>query len=178
VPAAPATTDERAVRTRDASGVRLVEAEPRGRLAADAAASISSEGLATRQAADSADPVKMRMVHPSMTAARAPKVEASEAAPVAGGARSIATIDAAWSSWGVQVAGDFSLDRAMANFEQMQRQFPEVRAARPLLVQKVDHSRGWAPFYQILIPAADRNAADAICRRLESAAGACVVFKN
>jgi hypothetical protein len=174
---ASAIAEEKATEARDASAVRVVDPAASARLAADSAASIASGDLARSQAAEGADPVRIRMVHPSMTAAAAPKVEGSEPAAVAR-PTAIATIDAAWSPWGVQVAGDFSLDRAVAAFQQMQRQFPEIRAARPLVVQKVDHSRGWAPFYQILIPAADQKAADAICRRLESAQGACVVFKN
>ena len=79
---------------------------------------------------------------------------------------------------GVQVAGDFSLDGALASFSAIEREYPEFLTGTPLIVRKVNRSRGWAPLYQILIPAADQRAANDICRRLESTDGACMVFKN
>jgi hypothetical protein len=72
---------------------------------------------------------------------------------------------------GVQVAGDFSLDRALASFTAIEREYPEFRKGPLLIVRKVNRSRGWAPLYQILIPAADQRAANEICRRLESTDG-------
>jgi hypothetical protein len=47
-------------------------------------------------------------------------------------------------------AGDFSLDRALASFAAIAREFPEFLTGPPLIVRKVNRSRGWAPLYQIL----------------------------
>jgi hypothetical protein len=121
----------------------------------------------------------VRLVRPSMEAAAAVEVDESQAAtPVAGGSVATGVLNAAWAPWGVQVAGNFSLDRAMASFTAIQQEFPVFAIGPPLVVRKVNRSRGLAPLYQILIPAADQKAATDICRRLESADGACVVFRN
>jgi hypothetical protein len=90
------------------------------------------------------------MVRPSRTAGAATKVDESPTAAIARNSQAVAVLDAAWAPWGVQVAGDFSLDRAMATFAQIQQQFPLLMGERPLVVRKVDRSRGWAPLYQIL----------------------------
>jgi hypothetical protein len=105
-------------------------------------------------------------------------VDESQAPTLAGATVASGILNAPWAPWGVQVAGDFSLDRALASFIAIEREFPEFLTGPPLIVRKLNRSRNWAPLYQILIPAADQRAANDICRRLESTDGACMVFKN
>ena len=83
-----------------------------------------------------------------------------------------------WAPWGVQVAGNFSLDRAMASFAAVRRKFPAIVSGTPMVVRKVSRSRGPAPMFQIRLPAPDQKQANDLCRRLEAAGGACIVFRN
>jgi hypothetical protein len=83
-----------------------------------------------------------------------------------------------WAPWGVQVAGNFSLNRAMASFALVQRKFPAIVTGPPMVVRKVSRSRGPAPLFQIRLPAPDQKQANDICHRLEAAGGACIVFRN
>ena len=86
---------------------------------------------------------------------------------------------APWAPWGVQVAGNFSLNRAMASYAALQRRHPAILAGQlPLVVRAVNRSRGRALLFQIRVPADTRDAAGALCRKLQAAGGACVVFRN
>ena len=105
-------------------------------------------------------------------------VAAKLAKPGAGSAVVASIPNGPWAPWGVQVAGNFSLDRAMASFAAVQRKFPAIVTGPPMVVRKVSRSRGPAPLFQIRLPASDEKQADDICRRLEAAGGACVVFRN
>lgn len=84
-----------------------------------------------------------------------------------------------WAPWGVQIAGNFSLKRAMASYARQQIRYPAILGATaPMVVPSVNGSHGQATFFQIRIPAEDRKMASDICRRLEGAGGACVVLRN
>jgi hypothetical protein len=86
---------------------------------------------------------------------------------------------APWAPWGVQVAGNFSLNRAMASYAALQRRHPAILAGQPpMVVRAVNRSRGRAPLFQIRVPAPNRDDATALCRKLQAAGGACVVFRN
>jgi hypothetical protein len=86
---------------------------------------------------------------------------------------------AGWAPWGVQVAGNFSLNRAMASYSLQQRRYPAILGAGPpLVVRRVNGGQGRAPFFQIRLPAPTRKTASDLCRRLEAAGGACVVLRN
>jgi soluble lytic murein transglycosylase-like protein len=86
---------------------------------------------------------------------------------------------ASWAPWGVQIAGNFSLNRAMASFSAVQRRYAAVIGdALPMVVRSVNRSRGVAPIFQIRLPAGDRGAAEAICQKLRAKGGACVVMRN
>src|SRR5262249_12405025 len=80
-----------------------------------------------------------------------------------------------WAPWGVQVAGNFSLNRAMATFASVQKKYPAIVSGPPMVVRQVSRSRGPAPMFQIRLPAPDQKQANDLCRRLEAAGGACVV---
>jgi hypothetical protein len=86
---------------------------------------------------------------------------------------------APWAPWGVQVAGNFSLDRAMASYAALQDRHPEILGGKAaMVVRAVNRSRGRAALFQIRAPAASRDEAAELCRKLKAAGGACVVFKN
>ena len=86
---------------------------------------------------------------------------------------------APWAPWGVQVGGDFSAARALASYSALQKRFPTIIGSQqPLLIRSVMMSRGRAPFTNVRVPAASRQEADALCRSLHAAGGACIVMRN
>lgn len=86
---------------------------------------------------------------------------------------------AAWTPWGVQVAGNFSEARAVAAYTRLQRKHPSLLGDRaPLLIRAVMRGRGAAPFTQVRLPADTREAGNQLCGDLRKAGVACVVLKN
>ncbi|MCB1495676.1 MAG: lytic transglycosylase domain-containing protein [Bauldia sp.] len=84
-----------------------------------------------------------------------------------------------WAPWGVQVAGNFSLNRAMAAYSRQQARYASVLGGQtPMVVRGVNRSMGNAPVFQIRVPAQTRQEASDICRRLKAAGGACLVLKT
>lgn len=96
------------------------------------------------------------------------------------GAELVVRVDKAdWAPWGVQVAGNFSLNRAMAAYSRQQQRFASVLGGQaPMVVRDVNRSRGNAPVFQIRVPAQTRDEAAGICQRLKQAGGACLVLKT
>jgi hypothetical protein len=81
--------------------------------------------------------------------------------------------------WGVQLAVGFSQERALLSYRQLQKRHPSVLGKRqPLILRKTNRSRGTKPVVQVRVAAPTRQAADAICRELRSAGGACMVLRN
>jgi hypothetical protein len=87
-------------------------------------------------------------------------------------------VQAPWAPWGVQVAGNFSLARAMASYSALQRRHSVLTGRLPLIVRAVNKSRGRAPLFQVRIPAETRESAADLCRKLQASGGACIVFRN
>jgi hypothetical protein len=81
--------------------------------------------------------------------------------------------------WGVQLAGNFSKDRALASFAQArQRHAAILGEVTPMVIGTRWRSRGTRAFYRVRIPAATRAAATELCGKLHKAGGACVVLKS
>ncbi len=84
-----------------------------------------------------------------------------------------------WAPWGVQVAGNFSLNRAMASYAALQTRHGDILGGQPpMVVRGVNRSRGNAALYQLRVPARTREEAGDICQRLKTAGAACVVLKT
>ena len=84
-----------------------------------------------------------------------------------------------WAPWGVQVAGNFSLNRAMASYTALQSRHAEILGALPpMVVRGFNRSRGSAPVFQLRVPAQSREEAGDICGRLRKAGAACVVLRT
>jgi hypothetical protein len=82
-------------------------------------------------------------------------------------------------AWGVQLAGSFSRGRALAMYARAMRRLGAVIGDRdPSLLRSVNRSRGTRLFYEVRIGADTRGAADALCRRIRRAGGACFVLRN
>jgi hypothetical protein len=81
--------------------------------------------------------------------------------------------------WGVQVAGNFSREKALQSYSALQKKFPQLLGGQsPIVRAAVMRSMGTRPIYQIRVPAQTREAANSICQKLSAAGGACVVMKN
>jgi hypothetical protein len=81
--------------------------------------------------------------------------------------------------WGVQVAGNFSKDRALASFARARQRHGAILSdVAPMVIGTRMRSRGTRAFYRVRIPAATREVATEICNRLHRAGGACVVLKS
>lgn len=84
-----------------------------------------------------------------------------------------------WAPWGVQVAGNFSLNRAMASYAALQNRHGDIIGGQaPMVVRAVNRSRGNAALYQLRVPAQTREEAGDLCERLKAAGAACLVLKT
>ena len=81
--------------------------------------------------------------------------------------------------WGVQLAGNFSKARALAAFERHGRRYAAIIGdVRPMIIGRLLRSRGTRPFYQVRLPAASRQVAEALCGRIQAAGGNCVAMRS
>ena len=81
--------------------------------------------------------------------------------------------------WGVQLAGDFSKDRALAAFSHARDRYARVLGdAQPMVIGTLLRSRGTRAFYRVRVPAASRNEANTLCNRIRASGGACVVLRS
>jgi hypothetical protein len=79
--------------------------------------------------------------------------------------------------WGVQVAGHWSSAKAQALYAAVHQKFPNVMVQRePMLV--TERGRGMASRTAARVPAQTREEANALCAKLQSAGGSCVVVKS
>jgi hypothetical protein len=81
--------------------------------------------------------------------------------------------------WGVQLAGNFSKAIALASFERARQLHAGVIGnMRPMIIGRVLRSRGTKKFYQVRLPAATRQAAQALCGRIRAAGGICLALPS
>ena len=81
--------------------------------------------------------------------------------------------------WGVQLAGGFNRDLAMAMYSRaMSRLRNVIGDQTPTLLSTQNRNRGMRAFYQVRIGADTRPAADDLCNRIRRAGGACFVLRN
>jgi hypothetical protein len=146
--------------------------------ASDDVGSFFPAPLVTKRATTIPAVVAIPVLRPSTVGTAATKDEESQAAPLAGDLLALGDLDAPWAPWGVQITSSFSLDQALASLASIQRDFPVVAAQLPLVIRNVNRSRGWAPLYEIRIPATDQKAAKSICDEIQAAKGACVPLRN
>ena len=81
--------------------------------------------------------------------------------------------------WGVQLAGGFDRNIAMASYSRaMARLRGVIGDQTPTLLSQQNRNRGMRPFYQVRIGANTRPEADDLCNRIRRAGGACFVLRN
>ena len=86
---------------------------------------------------------------------------------------------AAFAPWGVQLAGNFSKELALATYARARQRYASIIGdLRPMIIGTRLRSRGTRAFYRIRLPAQSRAGADALCNRIHGVGGACVVLRT
>ncbi len=81
--------------------------------------------------------------------------------------------------WGIQLAGNFSKQLALASFSRTRSLYASVIGdVRPMIIGTRLRFRGTRAFYRVRIPAETRTAADSLCSRIRNAGGACIVLRT
>ena len=81
--------------------------------------------------------------------------------------------------WGVQLAGSFSRSAAMRKFRLIKRKYARIIGSKRIVFKSSRQGgRGRRIFHRVRIGTKSRPVAQAICKRLRSAGGSCVVMKN
>jgi hypothetical protein len=84
-----------------------------------------------------------------------------------------------FAPWGVQLAGNFSKNLALAAFARARRNYASVIGdTEPFILATRLRSRGARPFFRVRLPSSTRAAAAQICQRLRAIGGSCVVLRS
>lgn len=84
-----------------------------------------------------------------------------------------------FAPWGVQLAGNFSKQRALAAFARASRTYSSVlEDAPPMVIGTRLRSRGTRTFYRVRVPAASRTEASRLCGLIRNAGGSCIVLPS
>jgi len=87
--------------------------------------------------------------------------------------------EAPFAPWGIQLAGNFSKERALAAFARVRDRYAGVIGdARPMIIGTRLRNRGTQVFYRVRLPAETRPAADALCGKIRAVGGACIVLRS
>ena len=77
-----------------------------------------------------------------------------------------APLEAPFAPWGVQLAGNFSKDRALATFRRTSRAYASVLGStQPMIIGTRLRYRGARTFYRVRAPAATRQEAEQLCSK-------------
>lgn len=89
------------------------------------------------------------------------------------------TIEAPFAPWGVQLAGNFSKERALATFRRTSQAYASLlKDIRPMIIGTRLRYRGTRTFYRVRAPAETRQAAEQLCRNIRTAGGSCIVLPS
>ena len=81
--------------------------------------------------------------------------------------------------WGVQVAGNFSRERALSAYSGLQKRFPALLSGKaPMIISGRMRGRGTRAFHNIRVPMQSRDEAEKFCAEMKAAGGSCVVLKT
>jgi hypothetical protein len=89
------------------------------------------------------------------------------------------TLEAPFAPWGVQLAGNFSKDRALATFRRTSQAYASLlKDVRPMIIGTRLRYRGTRTFYRVRAPAETRQAAEQLCRSIRTVGGSCIVLPS
>jgi len=99
--------------------------------------------------------------------------------PTVGEATAVSTSDNGRSTWSLQLIGDSSETRALAEYRKLQKRFPAILGSRtPVVLKKELGGRGSVFWYQVRLTEDSRERANALCTQLRSAGGECLVLND
>jgi hypothetical protein len=88
-------------------------------------------------------------------------------------------VEAPFAPWGVQLAGNFSKERALATFRRTSQSYASLlKDVRPMIIGTRLRYRGTRTFYRVRAPAETRQAAEQLCRSIRTAGGSCIVLPS
>jgi hypothetical protein len=89
------------------------------------------------------------------------------------------TSEAPFAPWGVQLAGNFSKDRALRTFARASQNYATaLGGVQPMVIGTRLRNRGTRTFYRVRIPAASREVANRVCGQIRSLGGSCIVLPS
>jgi hypothetical protein len=81
--------------------------------------------------------------------------------------------------WGVQLAGNFSKEIALASFGRARQAYASIIGdLRPMIIGTRVLTRGRRAYYRVRVPQPTRAAATQLCDRIRAVGGACVVLRS
>ncbi|MEM9223161.1 MAG: lytic transglycosylase domain-containing protein [Pseudomonadota bacterium] len=84
-----------------------------------------------------------------------------------------------WTRWGAQVAGHPKRAVAFRQYARLKSRLPsDLVAQGPMIVVRRFAARGRRPIHAVQFAAPNRNAAQALCKRIAKSLAPCVVVKN
>jgi hypothetical protein len=84
-----------------------------------------------------------------------------------------------FAPWGVQLAGNFSKDLALAAFARERQSYKDVLGdVEPFILATRVRSRGTRAFFRVRLPSPSQAAAQQICHKLHSLGGSCIVLRS
>jgi hypothetical protein len=87
--------------------------------------------------------------------------------------------EAPFAPWGVQLAGNFSKDRALRTFSRASQSYAAALGdVQPMVIGTRLRSRGTRTYYRVRVPAASRDIADRLCGKIRSLGGSCIVLPS
>lgn len=87
--------------------------------------------------------------------------------------------EAPFAPWGIQLAGNFSKDRALASFRRTSKAYASILGdAPPMIIGTRLRYRGTRTFYRVRAPAPTRQAAEQLCTRIRTVGGSCIVLPS
>ncbi len=87
--------------------------------------------------------------------------------------------EAPFAAWGVQLAGNFSKNLALASYARALQSYKAILGdVRPMVIGTRLRNRGFRAFYRVRVPAGTRQVATDLCNRIRSVRGSCVVLRS
>jgi hypothetical protein len=87
--------------------------------------------------------------------------------------------EAALAPWGVQLAGNFSKEVALASFARARQAYSAVLGeVQPMIIGTRLRFRGLRTYYRVRVPATTRQAANRLCDRVRTVGGSCIVLPS
>jgi hypothetical protein len=84
-----------------------------------------------------------------------------------------------FAPWGVQLAGNFSKDLALAAFAREKQRYKDILGdVEPFILATPIRSRGTRAFFRVRLPSPSQADAQQICHKLHKMGGSCVVLRS